>query len=290
MSASLVATSGTKPKRIALLLADERLRRPGIELFLLSMNKIQSFFEYEILPTFGDSLISILSVGRTIDRNKEIRPLLKDFLERYRTLVKNRVTEYHVTSSVDFDYLVVISMVRFVDEYYAMREPGVSVLALGNWEKEMAPPSLPEFIQTLLVRKYVASVSRKLRGSVHLGTRGCLCDFTENLSEARLKVLSGFVCRSCRDALEEEGQSEVAEMLPTLLSRSWVGALDQPTSIASLLKKLKLDLFHTAGLEQTKTERAFQLLRDEGMKELIRAAGIVLATVLVFWLGFRSGR
>ena len=153
----------------------------------------------------------------------------------------------------------------------------------------MAPPSLAEFIQTLIVRESVASMCSRLRGSVHLGTRGCLCDFTQNLSEARLKVLSGFICYSCRKTLDDEGFSAVAEILPTILSRNWVGALDNPSSISSRLKKLKLDLFHTSGLESNFSETTSQLLKEQVVREAIKLAGVVIGAALLIYLGLKTG-
>src|SRR5438874_11993120 len=64
-----------------------------------------------------------------------------------------------------------------------------SVLALGNWMRHMAPRSILEFIVVLLMRQAASFVVPALSKSLHLGTKGCLFDFTSELTEARYKAL-----------------------------------------------------------------------------------------------------
>jgi hypothetical protein len=70
-----LSVGDVKPRRIGIILADNRSNLPAIKLFLLSMNKAQSYFEYEILPYPADRvLLSQLQAQGHIDRNKIIRP------------------------------------------------------------------------------------------------------------------------------------------------------------------------------------------------------------------------
>jgi hypothetical protein len=72
---------------------------------------------------------------------------------------------------------VLVTMAQFADNYISMRQGSLGMLALGNWKRNMAPPSILEFIITLIMRESIAFVSPSLRGSEHLGTKGCLSDF-----------------------------------------------------------------------------------------------------------------
>jgi hypothetical protein len=73
------------------------------------------------------------------------------------------------------------------------------------------------------------------------------------------------------------------------LGKSWVGSLEDPSATSSILKKLKLDLFHTRGLEPTFWEKTSQLLREEGVKEAVKVVGVVIGAVIVFYLGVKTG-
>jgi hypothetical protein len=74
----------------------------------------------------------------------------------------------------------------------------------------MAPPSLVEFIITLVL----SASADTLPGTedlTHLGTKGCLFDFNENLSNARFMALQGFICESCRLKLNQAGYPQLAD-------------------------------------------------------------------------------
>ncbi len=109
--------------------------------------------------------------------------------------------------------LILITLSCFTKNYYNLREHGLSILALGNWKSWMAPPSIVEFILTLVLREAIISVSPTLQGSVHLGTKGCLCDFSASLEDTKFKVLDGFVCSYCRAALQTDGFAILADEL-----------------------------------------------------------------------------
>jgi hypothetical protein len=75
----------------------------------------------------------------------------------------------------------------------------------------------------------------------------------------------------------------------SILAKSWIGSLADPTSTSSILKKLKLDLFHTSGLEPTAWEKTLSIIREDGVKELIKIAGVVAGAGILFYLGFKAG-
>src|SRR5207249_2687268 len=119
----------------------------------------------------------------------------------------------------------------------------------GYWDRHMAPPSLPEAFVKLILRQAVALVSRPFEDNIHLGTKGCLFDFTVLLSEARFKILQGFICSDCRAALSADGQSHLAdELMPVLDSTRWLGRSDDPLTPAGVVAKLGYDLFVTRGI------------------------------------------
>lgn len=87
------------------------------------------------------------------------------------------------------DYFILITMASFSDNHYAVRNKGLSILSLGNWQRVMAPPSLLEFITTLILQEFVAAVYSPAPQSLfHFGTKGCLFDFTPIINDVRYKV------------------------------------------------------------------------------------------------------
>ena len=245
-------------------------------------------FEYEFFPEeITDELISELGKSTELDR-EDTRVLAAGFPTRFKTALSKMITEYQIVDHKVPDYFIVASMARFTDDYFSIRAPGVSIIALGNWKEYMAPPSIFEFIQTLVVREAVASVCPALRSSIHLGSKGCICDFNWSLGDARLKVLNGFVCSYCRDALESTGYTTLAAEVEEVLARNWIGNLNAPTSVASILAKLGINLFVTKGLKATWGESVLNTVREDGAKELIKLLfGILLAGLLVY-LGLKS--
>ena len=178
-------------------------------------------------------------------------------------------------------------MGRFHDDWYSMRQGRISVLALGNWKRFMAPPSLVEFILTLIIRDSVARISPPLRGSAHLGTKGCLCAFTPLLEKVRFKVPQGFVCSHCRNALQNDKLPALADELVYIAGKQWVGKPTDPQSPSGIASNLGYNLFITKGLKATPWENFLNLIQQEGAKQVIAIIGVVIGAFLVLRLGLK---
>jgi hypothetical protein len=154
----------------------------------------------------------------------------------------------------------------------------------------MAPPSIVEFLLTLIVREAVASVSPQLRGSVHLGTKGCLFDFTYNLDDVRFKVLNAFVCNYCVTALTVDQLPSLPHEIQKVLRKKWLGPSSKAGSPAAIVSKLGHDLFTTKGLQPTFWEQVIKILREEGTKQVLTIVGIVLGALLLAWFGLKTDK
>ncbi len=281
-----------KVKRIGIILADMgKVNVPVLKFLVLHMNTLQQTFEFEFLPTYEDEFLQKLSKQTSVDRN-EIKGAVPLFLDRYQKYLQEEVAVYRIKDmELPTDHLILLSMACFNDNYYTTRKNGLAILALGNWEASMAPPSLIEFIYTLILRESVTFISSSLSGSVHLGTKGCLCDFTAPLSEVRLKVLNGFVCSYCRAALQSDGFAILADELVHILGKDWIGTSTDPRTPAGIAANLGYDLFITKGLKASKWEIMLTLLQQEGVKQLISIVGAVLQFILIalliLWLGLK---
>ncbi len=278
-----------KPHRLGIILVGKELNSPALKLLILGMNRIQTHFEYELFPEpTDDQLLNELTRSRTLDR-RTIRGLAIGFPDRFKPALAQRIKAYEPTDARVPDYFVVVSLARFADNYFNLREQGITVMGLRNWRRSMAPPSLLEFVQALIVRESVSSVCPALRGSIHLGAKGCICDFSPSLQDVRLKVLSGFLCSYCRNELEIAGLPLLATEVQYVLSNKWLGDLRRPASLASTLAKFGVDLFGTKGLTPTLWEKTIKMLQEDGIKELLKVIYAIILAGLIFYLGWKGG-
>jgi hypothetical protein len=276
----------TYPRRIALLFVGfENANLAAFRYLILQLNRLQKSFEYEITPQSDDSFFARLSPKRSVDRN-EVKNDIPRFSAHYLEFLESQNLAYGLKEEPATYYLA-ITLARFTDDYYSTRRANVSVLALGSWKSVMAPPSILEFIITLVMRESVASISPSIRGSVHLGTKGCLFDFTPGLDEVRLKVLSGFVCSHCVEAMRADGLQNVTPELITVLGKAWLGEHSDSDSPAAVTAKLGYNLFATKGLKASVWEKAAETLQTEGVKTLITFVSAVGVAYILFVLGLK---
>jgi hypothetical protein len=287
MDTETTHTPKPQVQQIGIILAD-KADSPALRFLLLYINTLQKTFEYEILPAYQEfELIQMLSAQDAVDREK-VRALAVPFIEEYEAFLQSENAAYNLKDTTMPDRYVLVTMTRFSDNFYSMRRNRLSVLGLGNWKKTMAPPSIVEFILTLVVRESVAAVTSSfLRGSIHFGTKGCLFDYTPHLADTRYKVLNAFVCANCRKALIVDGLPNLADEIVTVLSKKWLGNVVDLSSPAGISAKLGHNLFVTRGFEATGWEKILNVLQEEGVKQIISILGTVIVAGLLLWLGLK---
>ncbi len=174
-----------------------------------------------------------------------------------------------------------------------MREGKFTILALAGWQRNLAPPSLIEYILSLILRQSVALGSPSLKLSVHFGTKGCLCDFSRSLDDVRLNVMNGFVCSYCREAFKHDGLTTLADELEYVLKKDWLGNVTEPYAPARLAANMGYNLFVTKGFIMSRREKLQSLLTEQFFTQLIAliAATIaaVIAGIIVAYLVLRFG-
>jgi hypothetical protein len=184
--------------------------------------------------------------------------------------------------------IIVISLATLANAHYLIRRKKVSLLALGLWQREMAPPSAAEIVQLLVLRAAHSALERGVWNEIHAGTRACLFDFTANLEDTRHMALAGVgVCSACRRALMADGYSNAPEEIRRIVERTWLGDRDRPGTPAAIMASLGYDLYLTKGFSPTAGERALQIVREDGVKELLKVASGVLLLAILIMLGFK---
>ena len=276
-------------RRIGIIISGlDNANLPALCYLLLHLNTLQSTFEYEIWPleleVENDELINILTAKQPIEREL-VRAKVNPFVDSYEACLRDWMAQVKITDATFPEHYILITMAQFSDGYYSMRQDRLSILALGNWKRTMAPPSILEFILTLVIRESVSTASPSLRGSVHYGTKGCLFDFTPYLEDARYKVLNAFICTYCRNALEKDQLLGLADEIIIVLRKHWFGKAADLDSPAGITAKLGYNLFLTKGLQTNFWEKLIDILREESVRLVMSVIGTVLVAGLLLWLG-----
>lgn len=205
-----------------------------VRFLLLYLNTLQSSLEFEFVPEPPESaLLTALASTKPVDRD-HVRQLAGQFLADYQAYWMELREDYELLGTPP-PRVIVLSTARFSDNYYVTSAGSVGVIALGNWERYMAPPSLVEFFIFVTLRTAVGLIDSRLYSSVHLGTKGCLWDFTPSLDDVRYKILVGMLCSQCRVALKEGPLSRLAEQLPQIMSKAWLGKREDPSRLPQFL-------------------------------------------------------
>jgi hypothetical protein len=271
------------------LIPVRKLNEPALQFLILSMNKEQLLFQFEFynFDPVDDPLLEMLASSEMAVRAKA-KGLMPEFAAWARQSIDSENKQRGLSEEPP-ERFVVVSQCRFDDNYYAAYVGGVSILALGNWKRVLAPPSFAEFVQALLVREAIRALCPSLGGSGHLGTKGCLLDATPRLVDARQKVLHGYVCHYCHSRMEGDGQPNLGATVTHLLDREWLGQSTDPRTPAGVMVSLKYDLFTVKGREETRIEAFLNLVRQESAKQLVVIIGGVVLAVLLFVLGLKTG-
>jgi hypothetical protein len=274
-----------RPVRIGVII--RKLESPSTENALqylaLHMNRLQRFFEYEFLPLPECrfvQLFEVLSEASPIRRVEKVKPAYPSFVREYALWLEAFTAGFQIKEPPPKKF-VILSDVTFDDSFYVTGNGDVQVVALGEWRDSMSPPSIVEFFLTLLLRASLALVCPDTNEAVHFGTKGCLCDFTADLTDVRFKVLHAFICRFCRESIEKDAAMKgLPDALLAVLDGSWLGTSADPSSPASISAKLGYDLFRVKGLKPTYLNKTLTMLEEDGTKELIKLVTTVFAVLI----------
>jgi len=287
---TIVGMEDTRPQRIGIIvLAESKINEAALQSFVLSMNKEQSFFQVEFYKIdMQHPLTDVLSRNRKPVNRKWLEEQICDFTQSLRQILMRYCVDYELLEGIPDQYII-ISGCRFSDEYYSTRVETTSIIAFGNWRRFMAPPSLLEFMQVLIIREAVSILCPSFCGSIHLGTKSCLMDFTPYLSDARQKVLAGYICPFCTSRMLRDGNSELLSAVLHLLDRHWLGSPSDPYSPAGVASSLGADLFIVKGLRANARERIITTFQEEGVKQIVVVIGAIVVAVLLVLFGIKNG-
>lgn len=255
---------------------------------LLHLNTLQRAFELELVPAPTESTLWPLLSGELVRRDS-VEAAAGTFLEQYRQYWQDLLARSIASEEVP-RYLIIVSLARFDDNLYSttIDDLGIGILALGNWERHMAPPSLIEFVTFLVIRSAMGLIDPQLRQWQHLGTKWCLWDYNPYLRDVRYKVLVGYTCDECMMRTRQGPLSSLADDLGQIMSKGWLWKKDDPQSPASITAKLGYDLFSTKGPRPNLRESLLDLARQEGVKEILKLMSALILAAALVWLGLKK--
>ena len=275
----------TSPMRIAIVFAAFPARDiTPYKYFLLLLNQLQRSCEFELFDVDEDDEF-IKELRKSFVDADKVRNKLDAFSIRLRQQMSVAI-ENHDLVAEQPDQIIVVTGSILTDYHYLIRRNKTTMLALGLWEKSMAPPSLAEFLQLLVLRASYSALEGHVWNTIHFGNRACIFDFTENLENARFMALTGVgVCSECAAALARDGFPDAALEIRKIAGREWRGNREAPGTPANIMERLGYPLFLTKGFEPSLTERLWLLFTDEISKEVAK----LIFAVLIAWLLFKAG-
>ena len=286
------ATAGAPPSvpiSVALVLANFPQKQiPAFKYFLLLLNRLQRTFEFAFYdPPPDEPLTAALRSKKPVDPGSVRRHLLP-FGASLKAIADETINRVDLARAFP-SQIIVISQATLSNYHYLIRQKHVTLLALGEWERSMAPPSAAEFVQLVVLRAAYSATEKGAWETIHLGTKSCVFDYTRNLQDTRMMTLVGLgVCNECRQALEHDGFTQAPNEIAHVAERSWLGKRSDPGTPANIMARFGYDLYLTRGFTSTLGERFKQLLEEDAAKEFVKLLFLIAGTGLLVWFGLKN--
>ena len=258
----------------------------ALRYLLLHQNTLQKSFEFHVLPVVEDRIVDQLLPGQRVNRI-EVEMAMPAFVRKCRDNYANLAEDFGLLPEPDLPILI-LSTATFTDNYFLTGGDDWAIIALGNWKRHMAPPSIIEFFLSFAVKVAIDTACGDQFPHRHTTTRGCSFDFAADLANARYSVLSGFLCTQCINTISLADSDQLAKDAQLLLKRQWLGTVAEPSDVSVTAKKLGYDLFHVKGITPTWWERTQAILEEEGVKTLLKIFAGVAVAALIFYFGLKS--
>ena len=117
-----------------------------------------------------------------------------------------------IEKQIPDQYFVAIVDQLFEDNWFSHEYRQSSIITIGDWEREYAPPTLRAYITCAIARSllnFAAEFSEEmLLKMVHEPPKGCIMDMCVHKPNIKLGMVSGGICARCWARLREFGVSE----------------------------------------------------------------------------------
>lgn len=238
----------------------------ALKYFILTINKIQSYYEF-VFP--------------------DIQNYFLDDKENDGEIIINNFMNAPLKQSINADYYIILTISHLNRNYFSVSLENISIITSFGWEKYFSPPSLFEYLLHSIIACLLC-MNDKLNFDYHSETRGCLLDYTRLKSEDRVDIAMGYICDEDKEFIIRNTSEEYLKEILKIIDRSWIGSIAQLHSVAYNLKHyFKFDIEKDSGLNKTCYEKIKDSLYDIP-KELILIIFGTIITVLLVILGFKN--
>jgi hypothetical protein len=260
---------GTKPN----------FNHEAFKYFILSVNKFQKTYEF----FFPDVSTFPFEMG------------IVDFQTSHETantfIQNNRLTA---------DHFITIITNSFNNNFFFNARQRTSIITTDIWEKRFSPPSLFEYllhcIYTCLIYSQVVPADCVLTNEqliINIGshpeTKGCIADFTRRKADDRIDITLGFICEEHKELITKFYGTDYYNELLTIISREWIGGIEQNNSVAYNLKHIfKFNIYKDSGFNKTlwdKIKEKFYEIPGSITGEIIKIALTALLTYYLIKIG-----
>jgi hypothetical protein len=257
----------------------------ALEYLLLYQNTLQKSFEFHLLTVPDDPLIDEFNPNQSPDSD-EVEKKMPDFIKKFRKILAEDASDFGLDQD-PVGPIIILSAATFSNNFYTIGGNDWGIIALGNWQSDMAPPSIVEFFLSIIIGMSVG-FSCAESDLLHYSIKGCCFDFAAELKNARFSVLTGFICAKCLEEIRKTQSDQLAKDAQMLLKKEWLGTVAEPSIAAVTAKKLGYDLFHTKGIVPTRWERIQTTLEEEAVKTILKIISAVAIAGLLLYFGLKK--
>lgn len=166
--------------------------------------------------------------------------------------------------------------------FISLSNEGIGLISTAKWESFFKPVSALDYLLFSTQRLTMRLAFTEQVGS-HYPVRGCLWDYDDHQPDARIAILLGHICQTCKSKLISAAGEQTYTQLATLVENKWLGNRSVQFTPAAILANVhKYDLSRSTGLNASFYSR----LKDSIGSELgkIISEAIKWASVLIITL------
>lgn len=275
--------SGKRKPRIGIIVESlGKYNSAALRYAILKLNTAQSFAEFEIVYKFpnGHEFFRLTRTG-TFQQRKLIESVGKAFEDE---ILRLHALPWRDRPQTPCDRYLAICNCQLDDGFYLIRlGEKLRGLMVGSWSKQLAPPSLLEFIVDTCIKQGLAEAFGTPPS--HISSRGCIFDFNNMLDNTRNGVLIGHICADCEDALAKS-RNEKWKEIRNIVGGRWLGDPTDPFSAYCELERLGFRAFKASGVRDSQWQKLIHTLRGQFLQEIIKYIVLGLALYFAFAFGF----
>lgn len=226
----------------------------------LQLNKTQRLFDFQIVSPVESNGFTLPNPGEDI---------LKWFIEQIGNFEKKE-NERNKKYGIDY-WISITSEPLYENNLFCQGTSSgdklIWVITSHDWEKKYCPPSLFEYLISLIIMCCLNTLSHEYKGSSHQHdvdtNSGCIFENTQLKAYRRISVSNPLLCFQCKKQiqdldykLKESTGISLNEEVDKILSKEWMGSIDKRDSpLYNLNRNYKYNIDLHSGFYKTTLEK-----------------------------------